>query len=55
MHDRGEGIASRDIYVGAIGYVLNNLTEIDQIRRIDDASRSGGGYRSGGGSTDGSR
>jgi hypothetical protein len=39
MHNRGEGIASRDIYVGAIADVLNNLTEIDQIRRIDDVSR----------------
>ena len=38
MHNRGEGIASRDIYVGATGYVLNNLTEIDQVRRIDDVS-----------------
>jgi len=39
MHNRGEGIASRDIDIGARGYVLNNLTEIDQIRRIDDVSR----------------
>jgi len=36
MYNGGEGIASCDIEVGAIGYVLNNLAEVDQIGRIED-------------------
>src|SRR5262249_49338904 len=40
MHNRREGVASRDINVGAIGHVLDNLAEIDQIGGIDNpASR----------------
>src|SRR5439155_17270042 len=39
MHNSREIVSSRDIYVCAIGYLLNDLTEIDQIGRIENGPR----------------
>ena len=43
MHNTRQIVPSREVHVGAGGYLLNNLAEIDQIRGIDDRSRSAAG------------
>ena len=35
MHYGSESIACRDVNIGSITYVLNDLTEVDQIGRIE--------------------
>src|SRR5437763_4228004 len=39
MHNSREIVSSREIYVCASGYLLNDLTEIDQIGRIENGPR----------------
>src|SRR5262249_51378063 len=36
MHNRGERIASSYINIRAAPYILNDLTEVDQVGRIDN-------------------
>ncbi len=36
MHNRGERVASSYINIRAAPYILNNLTEVDQVGRIDN-------------------
>ena len=38
MHDRRKIVPSRNVNVGAGGYVLNNLAEIDQTGRINNSA-----------------
>ncbi len=46
MHYGSESVACRDVNIGSITYILNDLTEIDQIRRIDDVVSDCGVYDS---------
>ncbi len=36
MHYGSESVACRDVNIGSITYILNDLTEIDQIGRIEN-------------------